>query len=237
MNSTENGVAFSGPELRALLAFASREESDRDKYGVQIVISGDRCWARATNGQVSLELDGISDGKHDDGEWFVHRDFLVRGRKLITGEKAVLRLAFSGASLNRAIVEQNDVEIATFEIPADAAIAQVSFPSVEKDVKLPTKSRVVAHCSALAGVHAGLLELVQEAMGKDVEHCDLYPPKDPDSHWVFVCNDQGQTTARGTLRPMLSAASTGVDEDGEDGDEAPKKGRRRKNDRQPELVQ
>jgi hypothetical protein len=233
MNSTANGVAISGPELRALLKFASKEEADRDKYGVQVVIKGEKVWARATNGQVSLELNGISDTRHADGEWFVHRDFLVRGGKLITGEKAVLRLEFSGSSLNRALVEQNDVEIASMEVPADAAVAQVSFPAVDKQVKLPARSRTVAHCSALAGAHAALLELVQDACG--VEHCDLYPPKDPDAHWVFVCADQGATTAQGTLRPMISMAATAGD--GHEEDDAPKGKRGRKNsDAQQEIA-
>lgn len=234
MNSNDKGVALSGPELRALLEFASKEETDRNKYGVQITIEGTRVWARATNGDVALELDGESDGKHADGEWFVHRHFLVQGRKLITG-KQVLRLAFSGASLNSAIVEENSVEICTIEVPSDAAVSQASFPAVDKVVKLPARARTVAHCSALAGAHAGLIELIEAAVG--VEVSDFYPPKDADSLWVVVAGDGGQTVAKASLTPRKSAAATreeGEDSDGDE-DEKPKRGRK-KASRQQELA-
>jgi hypothetical protein len=238
MNCTEQGVGFNSKEIRTLLKFASREDADRDKYGVKIVVKGDRVWARATDGHNSLELDGESDEQLDTGEWFVHREYLEQAVKLVVGVKAVLRLSFSGASLNHAIVEDNGVETGSFDVPHDAAVADTTFPWAKDLVSVPSRRRTIAHCSALPGTYASLLEEVEAAVG--VEYSDLYPPEDPEHPWVFVVNDSGQTQARGTLRSAKSVASTkGTgDEDGSEdgGEDAPRRSRRKKNERQQEIA-
>lgn len=236
MNCTKNGVGFTAAEIRSLLKFASKDDADRNKRGVKIVVSGDRVWARATNGVNSLELDGVSDGKLKDGEWFVDRSFLEMAVKLVVGVKAVLRLAFKGASLHHAIREENEVEVGTIEVPNEAALADVSFPWDKAALKTPQRSRTIAHCSALPGAYSGLLQGVEEALG--VEYSDLYPPQDPDHPWVFVINDAGQTSARGTLKTALSAAATagdGNEDDDEDSEDKPRRARRGKG-RQQELT-
>jgi hypothetical protein len=237
MNCTENGVGFTAAEIRCLLKFASKEDADRNKRGVQIVVHGDRVWARATNGVNSLELDGVSDGQLPNGEWFVDRGFLEMAVKLVVGVKAVLRLAFSGASLHRAIREENEVEIGSLEVPAEAAIADVSFPWNKAELKTPARNRTIAHCSALPGAYSALLQDVEDALS--VEYSDLYPPPDPDHPWVFVVNDSGQTSGRGTLKCALSAAATAGDGNDEtEEDDAPKNGKRKpsRKSRQQELA-
>lgn len=234
MNCTASGVGFTAAEIRGLLKFSSREESDRDKFGVLVVVKGDRCWARATNGQNSLELDGESDGQLHDGEWFVHRPFLEKSVKLVVGVKAILRLVFSGASLNHAIVQENDLETASMDVPTDAAVADVSFPWAIELLKSPSRSRRIAHCSALPGAYGALLEVVEDAVG--ASYSDLYPPQDPEHPWVFVCNDAGKTVARGTLKSAKSVASTKGEDDADDDEPKAGKRGRGKSDRQQEIA-
>jgi len=236
MDCTANGVGFTAEELRVLLKVAAKDDASRNMRGVHIsVVEGqNRSWARVTDGDKSLELDGTSDGELN-GEWFVDRGFLEMAVRLVVGVKAVLRLAFSGASLHRAIREENGVETGSLEAPNDAAIADVSFPWNREALKLPSKTRRIAHCSAMPGASAALLPVIQNALGVDT--FDLYPPESPDHPWVFVVNADGQTTARGTLKTALSVAST-TDEEGEEDPESEEKPKRRgRKARQQELVQ
>jgi hypothetical protein len=214
-----------------LLKFASREDADRDKYGVKFIVEGDRCWARAA-AHNSIELDGESDKQLPDGEWFVRRDFLEQAVKLVVGVKAMLRLAFSGASLNHAIVEENGIETGSFDVPTDAAVADVSFPWTK--LQIPRRGREIAHCSALPGAYAALLQDVESAL--DVEYSDLYPPVDPEHPWVFVTNDSGQTVARGTLKGAKSASATKGKGDEEGSEDEVSRRRKKKNDRQQEIA-
>jgi hypothetical protein len=231
MNCNEKGLGLTAAQIRVLGKFASKEDSDRNKKGVKVVIDGDRAWARATNGINSLELDGASNGHHHGGEWFVDRGFLEKAVKLVVGVKAVLRLQFSGASLNHAIVEENDVETASFDVPQDAALADVSFPWEKEGLKLPSRSRRIAHCSALPGEYAALLQEVEAAVGAN--YTDLYPPQSPDHPWVFECNAAGQTVARGTLKAAKSVAATKGEDEPEEEDKPKGKARR---GRQQELA-
>lgn len=225
MHCNELGIALTSAELGALLEFASREPTDRDKYGVQFQVKSDRCWARATNGRIDLEADGSADGKHADGEWFIHRDLLVNGRKLVTG-KQVLRLEFSGSSLHNVRVEENNIEISTLTWPSDAAVAQVSFPW--EKITLPPSNRDVAKCTAVGAAYLGLIEDV--AKGAGVEFVDIYPPKDHGGVLIFKVADKGETEWLGLIRPVPSAASTSKQGD----DEAPK---RKRGGRQTEAFQ
>jgi hypothetical protein len=226
MNVNDRGLGLTAKQARVLLKFASKEDSDRNKRVVKVVIETKRAHVRATNGVISLELDGEANGKFV-GEWSVDRSFFERAVRLVVGVKAILRLHFNRTSLKEALVEENDLETSSFHVPVDAAIADVEFPWGKEGLKVPSRTRKVAACSSLPGQYAALLQEVEDAVGAN--YTDLYPPQSPDHPWVFVCNDGGATVARGTLKAAKSvAATTGGEDDGEDsedGDEEPKAGK------------
>jgi hypothetical protein len=237
MDCTAKGVGFTAAEIRALLRFASKEDSEKNKRGVKVVVAGDRVWARATNGTNSLELTGASDGKLKDGEWFVSRDFLEFAVKMVVGVKALVRLCFKGASLHRAFKEENNKESGAIEVPDDAAIADISFPWEKAALRTPPKDREIAPCSALPGEYSALLAIVEDAL--DVEYTDLHPPADTETPWIFVIANKGPTSARGTLKAAKSAASAGGDDgDGEGDGEGAKGGKKKagRGQRQLELA-
>jgi hypothetical protein len=216
MHCNENGISLSRLELTALLDIASKEPSDRNRYGVLFRVDGDRCYARATNGEaMSVEAVGDSDAQHSAGEWFVHRDLLVNGKKLVTG-KQVLRLQFSGASLNTVRVEENGVEISELHWPTDAAVAQASFPTIDDSIKLPASNRKMARCAAANTAYLVCIDKVAKAAG--VEFADLYPPKDKEGALVFRAGDDGErdTIWTGSIRPVPSNASSKAEEEPDD---------------------
>lgn len=239
MQANENGLAFTKAELRALREFSSKEETDRNRFGVQIEIKGDRCFARATDGMRCLELDGQSDGTHGDGEWFVAQKFLIDGRKLLEG-KQVLRLRFAGASLRKATVEENGVTRETISSEDDMAIAQYSFPQIAKTLKLPSKTREKLHCVALAAGHMKAVQLAAECV--EEEMVDFFPPSDPDGLLIFRVGDEKSTSVMGAIKANASAASIlrkgeddSDDDDESDDEDKPKKSRAKKNPRQQEM--
>lgn len=231
MFADKNGISCTSKELRALLAFASKEEAQRDLYGVHFRIEGDKVFARASNGRISFQLQGIHDGKLKDGEWLVGRDFLVDGKKEIEG-KQVLSLAFKGASLRDAVVRENGVARLTVQNEADAAISQASFPAIEKHTKIPSSRREIAHCMAIGAAYLKPVQYAADAV--EVEYIDWYPPKDADSPVVFVVGSDKDTSGIGCVMPMPTEGEE-ADEDDDEDDEKPRRGRKR-DPRQPELV-
>jgi hypothetical protein len=219
MQASKKGVAFTKAELRALREFSSKEPTDRDKFGVQLEISGTRCWARATNGQRCLEIDGESDGKHQDGEWFVSQKFLIDGRKELEG-KQVLRLHFKGASLHDASIEENGKSRLTLTADADMSIAQTSFPSVAKKLKVPGPSRKLLHCLTLAEGHMHAVSLA--ALAVEDEMVEWFPPSDPDGMMVFRIASDKSTSIMGGIMLNASAEALKTEDDKED-EEKPKK--------------
>lgn len=231
MNANENGIALTKAELRALREFASKEPTDRERFGVKFIASGDRCFARATNSRICLELDGESDGTLE-GEWFVDQKFLIDGRKLLEG-KQVLRLKFSGASLHEACVEENGVERETLGAQQDAAIAQITFPPIEKTLKLPSARRDRAHCFALAEGYLHALRLAAAAV--EEEFVELFPPESADVLMVFRAGTERKTSLKGGILPGVTEESTRDGDEDED-DEKPKRRRSKKDDRQTEIA-
>lgn len=211
MKSNENGIALTGAELGALLKVASKEKNDRDKAAVLFIAKGDRCYARATNGQIAVEVDGDGDGDLD-GEWLVTRDFLEEAKKLVAGVKQIARLMFHGASLHEARIEENGLEVGSFHSPNDAAVAQHSFPNIDQSVKLPGGTRKkIAHCASIGIAYLSTIEAIGKAAG--VEFADMYAPKDRDSPFSFRCGDGGDTIWTGSINPLPTAASSAGDEE------------------------
>lgn len=237
MQANAEGLTLNKAELRALLAIASKEETDRDRYGVMFKVENEKCFARASNGRMCVEAhgDALNEVQQENGEWFVHREFLIAAKKLLTG-KRVARLEFRGASLHDAAVLENGKEIERLQWEKDAAIAQVEFPNVEKEVKLPPKSRSIAICYAVGAEYLSQLQKIADAA--DVEFVDTYPPKDADAAVVFRAGAESATIWTGCILPVSSQAVHDAENgDGEDGDPKPKKSRRgRGNSRQQEIA-
>lgn len=233
MEANKNGIALTKAELRALREFASKEITDRDRFGVQFEIDGERVYARATNSRICIQFDGISDGKHPDGEWFVEMKFLIDGRKELEG-KQVLRLDFKGASLHDAFVEENGVRRGSWSSETDAAVAQSSFPQFSKSLKIPSKSREIVHCMALAPAYMKAVGLAAEAV--DEELVEFFPPSTPDGVVVFRAGTEKSTSVIGGIKANVTAEAVKEDDDEEEDDEDEKRKRgRKKNPKQPEL--
>jgi len=210
MHCNKEGISLDRKELRALLEVASKESDDRDKFGILFRVTGEKVYASATNGRVALEAFGIGDGAHSDGEWFVSREALVEGKKLLAG-KQVLRLEFKGASLNHVRVEENGLELSSLSWPKDVAVAQCSFPAVKKDLKIPRRKREIGHCHSVAAAYLAVVELVADAAG--VEFADCYPPENSDQPYVFQCGADEETTWTGSILPLKTSASESVETD------------------------
>jgi hypothetical protein len=237
MQADKNGIALSRKELRALLEVAAKEQESRDLYGVHFRIEGEKVFARASNGRISLQFEGISDGKLASGEWLVTRKFLVDGKKELEG-KQVLTLEFSGKSLHDGVIRENGVALLRVTAESDAAVAQASFPAIEKHVKIPSSRREIAHCTAVGSAYLKAVQYAADAVG--VEHVDWYPPKDADSPVVFVVGSDKDTSAIGCIMPVPTDAADADDEDGaEDGAEEKPKAKRggRKSSRNLELME
>lgn len=236
MDAKKSGVAFTKAELRALREFSSKEPTDRDRFGVQIQVEGERVYARATNSRICIEMEGISDGKLADNEWFVDQKFLIDGRKLLEG-KQVLRLKFKGASLYEATVEENGVERDTLTSASDAAVSKPSFPAVSKTLKKPNARREKVHCMALAPAYLYAATLAAAAIeGKETQLLEFFPPSDPDGLVIFQVGTEKDTSIIGGILANVTAEAVeeGEDEEGEE-EEKPKRGRK-KNEKQPELA-
>jgi len=210
MKSTTDGISLSRKELTALLAFASQEETDKNKWGVHFRIAGEKVFARATNGYACFELEGINDGAND-GEWMVARKFLVDGQKELES-KQVLRLEFKGASLHEAAVLENDQELGRWQSAKDVAISQVTFPW--DGVKLPAANRKIAHCSAISTPYLKLVMLAAKAV--DIETAYFYAPKDAGGAFIFTVGHDGKTSGLGSIVPLPVEAGASDDEDDED---------------------
>lgn len=213
MKATTEGISLSRVELRALLAFASQEESDKNKWGVFFRVEGDKVLARATNGYASFQLEGVNDGRKNQ-DWMVGRKFLVDGKKELEG-KQVLRLNFKGASLHEATVLENDKDLGSWQSSEDATIRQVAFPWEDDEVKLPIERRKIAHCSAISTPYLKLVMLAADAVGVEVAH--FYPPDGNLGPMVFTVGDEKQTSGCGMIKPLPAKSD---EEDGdEDGDD------------------
>jgi hypothetical protein len=218
MLSTPKGIALARVELTALLAFASQNEADKDKWGVHFRVEKEKVFARATNGYASFQLEGINE-KRSLGEWMVSRKFLVDGNKELES-KQVLRLAFSGKSLHTGTVCENDKELGSWQSAADVAIPQVSFPF--EDVVIPAASRTIAHCSALSTPYLKLVMLAAKAVG--VEHAYWYAPAEALGPLIFTVGHDKSTSGMGFIKPLpvkeKGESGGEPDEDEEDDDVA-----------------
>lgn len=203
MKAIKDGVALRRQELSALLLAASREATNRNAYGVEFQVKGDVVFARATNDVLGLQAKGNNDG-FEEGEWFVHRDFLVAAHKLCTGKRAVV-LEFSGASLNTAAITENGQRIEELVWEGEgAAIAQWNLPLVQKDLKTPSKRRTPAHYYAVSSEHVAQVDKIAKAAG--VSHALFYPPDAPDKALSFTVDDEGETQWTGIIRPTPAKA-------------------------------
>lgn len=237
MDAKSTGIALTRGELRALREFGSQEPTNRDMFGVQFTVEGDRCYARATDSRRCVVFEGESDKELGDRERFVDMKFLIDCRKSLEG-KQVCRLNFSGASLHQATVEENGVGRLTIERDEDAAIAQTSFPQIAKTLKLPGARREKPHCVALASGHLKAVQLAADAV--EEEMVDFFPPSEPDGLMVFRVGHDKPTSCIGGILANLSAESIlrpGDSDDDDDGDPdaKPRRARKGKNGKQGEL--
>jgi len=232
VQTNKNGISLGRKELRALLEAAAKESESRDLFGVQFVIDGERCFARAHNGRVSLQFEGINQAKLKNGEWFVCRKFLVDAQKELEGRQVAV-FAFSGASLREALIQEDGVTLLHVTAASDVAVAQASFPQISRDVKIPSSRRDRAHCVSMGSASLKVVQYAADAV--NAEHVDWYPPKNADQVVVFVAGAEKETTASGCIHPVPTKASTG--EGGDDEDESPRRRGRRSDSRQQELAQ
>lgn len=181
MEVNAKGLALTQSELNALLEFGHRNPDDR-LWSIQFVLQSDRVKARATDGKRAVEAQGDADGSIK-GEWLVARDFLVAGRKMLSGSQR-LRLMFSGATLNTARVEDGEgIEISSMTWHTDAAAAQQSFPAeIDNLLKLPTTTKPV-RCMSLPADQVAAVALLGKAAGSQL--LDIHVPKNRDDGAVF----------------------------------------------------
>jgi hypothetical protein len=234
MLADKNGISLSRKELRALLEVAAKEQESRDLYGVHFRVEDKKVFARASNGRIAIQFEGISDGKLQDGEWLVTRKFLVDGKKELEG-KQVLSLEFSGKSLHDGVVRENGVALLHVTAESDASVSQASFPAIEKHAKIPSSRREIAPCTAVGAAYLKAVQYAADAVG--VEHVDWYPAKDADSPVVFVVGSKKDTSAVGAIMPVPTEGEDG-DDDEEESEEKPRTSRRAKvkDKRQTELA-
>jgi hypothetical protein len=198
MKSTADGISLSRVELTALLAFASQEEADKNKWGVHFHVKGDSVRARAMNGFASFELTGINLGRSDQ-EWMVGRKFLVDAQKPL-GTKQVLRLEFAGASLHEGTVLENDKKLGMWQSDDDASIRQVSFPWETDELSIPAERRKIAHCSAISTPYLKLVMLAAQAV--DVEVAHFYSPAAAAGPMIFTVGHDKDTSGLGLIKPL-----------------------------------
>lgn len=174
------GIKLTKAQLTALLEFASKDSEQPTLYGVHFVIHEHECRARATDGHRAVQVIGQSDGEHPDGQWFVSRDFLDRGKKVLDADQS-LRLPFSGASLLEAKIEPTDadVEIGSYAWPQDACRQQVL--NIDQFMVLPSH-RNATRCVTLLAQYLSSLAVVAKATAAGLLDC--YPPKDPTGPFI-----------------------------------------------------
>lgn len=189
MQANHDGIGLTKPMLRALLEFASTDARDTNKCGVQFVVKGDRCFARASDGRRAVECVGASDGQCSEGEWLVSREFLVAVTRLLSGHR-VARLQFDAANLYQAILEEDGNEVSSFHVETSAAVAQKSLFDIAQLTKIP-KSERSTNCVALPAAYMAGLSLVGKAMGSDVA-IECFAPKTPDDPAIYRIGDGGQ---------------------------------------------
>lgn len=213
MKSTTEGLSLSRKELTALLAFASQNEAEKNMWGVNLRIIGDKCFARASNGYAYFRLTGINDGFRD-GEWMVGRKFLVDGQKELE-QKQVFRLEFAGASLHEGVVLENDLVLGRWQSAKDVAIPQVTFPF--DDIVEPNASRKIAHCFAGSAPYLKLVQLAAKAVGTDIYY--MYGPKLQGGDVIFTVGHDQDTSGIGLLKPLPAKEKGAADDDEDEDDE------------------
>ncbi len=236
MDANASGVGFSKGELRLLRQFGSKDITNREFFGVHVEVTRERVFARASNGRTTaVELDGIADGKHPEGEWFVTMKFLIDGRKELEG-KELLRLAFSGASLHEAAIEQAGIIRLTLTAQNDAAMSDVSLPGVFAKLKKPNARRDRVHCMAVAPGYLRAAALAAEA-AEEGQLVEIFPPSDPDGFVIFQVDSDKNTSIIGQVLANVTAEGlSGDDEDDDETEEGPKpNGKAKKKSRQTSL--
>lgn len=224
MKATQDGISCSRAELTALLATASMDSADKNKWGVLFLTEGDSVFARATNGNAFLELKGKSERKTKHKEWMVCRKYLVDAQKQLE-QKQVALLKFDGAALHQAAIMENDKELGAYSVKDDATIRQVSFPWENDNVAIPDPERRIAPRAMASAPYLKLIMLAAKAVG--IEDFALHAPEAAEGAIVFSIGEDKETSAVGCIKPLpakqqeTNGGGDGAPElDDEDDDEA-----------------
>jgi hypothetical protein len=198
MKATTEGVSCSRAELTALLATASQDSADKNKWGVLFVCDGEKVFARATNGFGFLQFEGISERKKTQ-TWMVNRKYLVDCQKELEAKQVVL-FQFKGASLHEAAVMENDKELGTWTSKEDATIRQVAFPWEYDSVGIPDANRKIAHCATVSAPYLKIVMLAAKAVKKD--EVVWYGPESAHGDLTFRVGIDEKTSAIGWIKPL-----------------------------------
>ena len=193
LRADEHGITLSRDALRALLAFAAKEDPAERLDVIAIRVSGGEVTARASDGNAALTLTGPADGA-EDGQWDIGLPFLRTCAKAL-GATDKARIEPHGATIRDATVMrqmehgQDWEEAEALAFHYDAARTQRQFPwdSITEFGRRPKEPMgVVAFDAELMA----RLALVQKATG--IHHCTMYLGDSDEAPMLVRCGEDAQ---------------------------------------------
>lgn len=238
LRSDEYGTTTTPAALKALLAFSATEDPSSRFDCIAIQVSGGEVTMRASDGSSSLVLRGTADGAND-GRWDVDLSFFKACLKASNAHDEI-RIEPSGATLtNATILRQREhgeeyEEATSLTFPDDAARTQQAFPW---EAQRENERRRGAEGASMVAMDAAVLArllLVQKATGES--SCRLFlGAESTDNVIVHVGEDAVvvmapcDTAAKKRADKVAEDAQATLDDGfGEEPEEKPKRGRRKK---------
>lgn len=207
MRATENGIILTKQEAAALIGFSHPDKRRPHVNGAQFIVDDTHVRAYASDGHRAVEAvfeHGPDAEPPEKGQWFVSRELLDSGRKLVENKQELL-IETAGGIHSRIAVLEDGAERRAAEI-VDAISTQTLLPleAVQRVVKLPTSERPT-RCLSISAGYLDAIGLIARA--SDAAAVDLWIPKTRSEALVFQLLSPLSTWSG-------SLASCGYDEDG-----------------------
>lgn len=172
MKATQDGIEISRPELTALIAFTSTDESFAWAH---FSVQARKLMATATDGTRAVEAHSEVEDDALVGEWYVTREFLDTCRRTMQkGEICTLKVTKTG--LKRAVI--TDIESgdqrSTITSPKDVSSTQVTIEAVRNVTRI--ERRMNGSWFAVQSQYLKDVAIVSAACGG--KPVTIYPPLD-----------------------------------------------------------